>query len=88
MEIMYTGVVTTYIQAKAWGFITVEMEADYGEKYSEKFFFHLANCRAGYSPQLGDPVKFKSAPPISLGKKDQAVDVHLVEGSATPKVGV
>jgi cold shock CspA family protein len=73
----HQGIITLYHQKKGWGFITESS----GEE-SEEWFFHVDNCWPGYSPQLGDGVEFKIAPPISIGKKDQAIDVRLI-GSST-----
>jgi cold shock CspA family protein len=70
----HEGIITLYNHAKAWGFIT--------ESSGEAWFFHFSNCWPEYLPTLGDAVEFKIAPPISLGKKDQAIDVRLV-GSST-----
>jgi cold shock CspA family protein len=72
--IQHQGIITLYHLKKGWGFIK--------ENSGETWFFHVDNCWPGYSPQLGEAVEFKIAPPISLGKKDQAIDVRLV-GSST-----
>jgi cold shock CspA family protein len=68
-----TGIVTLYNHLKIWGFITEDHTG-------ESWFFHASNS-PGYSPTLGDHVEFKTAAPISLGKKHQAVDLRLVGGA-------
>jgi cold shock CspA family protein len=70
---VHQGIVVMYHQTKHWGFVKEESGAEW--------FFHLDNCASGFQPQLGAAVDFEIAPPISLGKKDQAVDVRPV-GSA------
>ena len=72
----HQGIITLYNRAKAWGFIT---ENSAGESR----FFHYSNCVPGFSPQLGDAVAFEIAPPISLGKKDQAVNVRVLNRAET-----
>ena len=62
-----------YNRAKAWGFIK--------ESDGTEWFFHLSNCCPEYLPQLGHALEFKIAPPISLGKRDQAVGVRPVGGA-------
>jgi cold shock CspA family protein len=65
----HEGIITLYHQKKGWGFIT--------ESSGEEWFFHVDNCGPKYIPKLSDAVKFIIGPPISIGKKDQAVDVCL-----------
>jgi cold shock CspA family protein len=67
--VQHQGIITLYHTKKGWGFIT---------EGSQEWFFHVDNCWPGYKPQLGDAVEFLIAPPISLGKNDQAIDVRTV----------
>ncbi len=81
MFAIHKGIITLYHRNKGWGFITASSEG-----CSEEWFFHVDNC-PGYVPKLGDPVTFEIAPPISLGKKDQAVDVRPIESASVESTG-
>jgi cold shock CspA family protein len=72
MEI-YRGTIVLYNEAKAWGFI----KKDFGAEV----FFHKSNTAPGFVPRLGVDVWYELAPPIRLGKKDQAVNVRPVGGA-------
>jgi cold shock CspA family protein len=66
----HQGHVVMYHPTKNWGFVK--------EKDGAEWFFHLDNCWPGYSPKLEDEVEFKIAPPISVGKRNQAADVRPI----------
>jgi len=69
--VTHQGMIVMYHQLKHWGFVR--------ENEGTEWFFHLDNCASGFLPQLSAVVEFEIAPPISLGKKDQAVNVRGVQ---------
>jgi len=69
----YEGTIVMYHSTKFWGFVRGN---DGGE-----WFFHLDNCASGFEPQLSASIEFEIGPPISLGKKDQAVNVRPSGGA-------
>jgi cold shock CspA family protein len=72
------GTVVMYHSKMHWGFVK--------EKDGAEWFFHLDNCWPGYSPKLEDAVEYKIGPPISVGKRNQAVEVRPV--SSIPEMAV
>jgi cold shock CspA family protein len=76
------GTITYFNNAKGYGFITVPPNGD-------QFFFHVKNCMQGHLPVLGGVVRFDVAPPISIGKRAQAVSVHYPQQTVpTPQVAI
>jgi cold shock CspA family protein len=67
----HQGKVILYNRAKAWGFIREDSGAEW--------FFHTANTVPEFVPQLGVAVEFEVGPPLSIGKKEQAVNVRGVQ---------
>jgi cold shock CspA family protein len=65
---IHKGTVVTFQERKRWGFIE--------ESDGSRWFFHTDNADKGFHPRLGIAVEFLIGPPLSLGKPDQAVDVH------------
>jgi cold shock CspA family protein len=65
------GQVTTFIDARGFGFLT--------DSTGEQYFFHISNfLREGAGgkkrkPMLGEIVSFELADPVRLGAKVQAV---------------
>jgi cold shock CspA family protein len=68
------GQVTTFIDARGFGFIT--------DPSGEQYFFHISNfLREGAEgkkrkPMLGEIVSFELAEPVRLGCKVQAVEIR------------
>jgi cold shock CspA family protein len=67
----HQGIIVVYNQAKAWGFIR--------ELSGAEWFFHMANTAPEFVPQLGAAVEFEIGPPLSVGKKEQALSVREVK---------
>jgi cold shock CspA family protein len=67
----HQGIVVLYNQAKGWGFIK--------EDSGEEWFFHTSNTAPSFVPQLKARVEFEIGQPLSIGKKDQAVNVRGVQ---------
>jgi cold shock CspA family protein len=67
-----TGQITYWNNKRGFGFIT--------NSDGSSIFFHTCNFEKGQQPVLGAIVSYKIAPPLSLGKKPQAVHVRFVEG--------
>ena len=70
---MKTGIITFYHPAKLYGFIQDEIGVD--------FFFHHSNVAEGFTPVVAIRVEFETAPPIKIGKREQAVKVRPVGGA-------
>ena len=62
------GTITFFNNPRAYGFISTPE--------GESIFFHLSNFEQGSQPVLGALVAFEIGPPISIGKKPQAVFVR------------
>jgi cold shock CspA family protein len=69
---IYQGTVVMYHPARFFGFIQ--------EDGGNERFFHMSLAAKGFLPELGARVEYEIAPPIRLGKKDQAVNVRLAGG--------
>ena len=66
--------ITTYIDARGFGFLT--------DSAGEQYFFHVSNfLRVGAEgkdkkPKLGEMVSFELSDPVRLGNKMQAVKIR------------
>jgi len=63
------GSITFWDSRKKYGFISVIQP----DGVLKQYFFHFSNFRG--SPMLGGVVSFKLGPPVSVGKRVQAVDI-------------
>jgi cold shock CspA family protein len=64
---MRQGTVVMFHPTRHWGFIR--------ENDGTQWFFHQSNAIRYYIPKLSDMVQFEIGPPITLGKKDQAINI-------------
>ena len=68
------GQITYWNNNRGFGFIT--------NSDGSSIFFHTTNFVKGQQPVLGATVEYAIAPPLSLGKKHQAVHVRYCEQNA------
>lgn len=64
---VHQGMVVVFHTVKHWGFIR--------ESDGTEWFFHQSNAIPYYIPKLEDMVQFEIGPPLSIGKRDQAVNI-------------
>src|SRR5690242_11370357 len=62
------GTINFFNASRGFGFI--------GTPEGESFFFHISNFERGSLPLVGAVVAFVLGPPLSLGKREQAVHVR------------
>ncbi len=67
------GTITLYNTLRGFGFLTAE-----GQQSGQQYFFHISHFAKGESPVLGGRVRFDVGPPISIGKKPQALNVQYI----------
>lgn len=65
---VHQGMVVLFHPTKHWGFIR--------ENDGTEWFFHQSNAIRYYVPKLEDIVQFEIGPPLTIGKKDQAINVR------------
>jgi cold shock CspA family protein len=70
----HQGTIVLWNPTKAWGFIRRDHD-------SERIFYHRDNVIPGFIPSLALRVEFEMAPPLSIGKKDQAINVRDARGA-------
>jgi cold shock CspA family protein len=74
----YRGLIKFWNQVRLFGFIQYT-DPDGKE---QDVFVHRINFMTGDTPSLGAVVEFEIGPPQSLGKRDQAVKVKVIEVAA------
>ena len=68
-----TGTITYANPVRTYGFIQEDSSGIH-------YFYHFTNVAPGFTPMVATRVEFELAPPIKIGKPDQAVNVRHVGG--------
>jgi cold shock CspA family protein len=66
-----TGIVTYANPVRTYGFIREDASGI-------EFFFHYTNVVESFNPEVATRVEFETAPPIKIGKREQAVRVRPI----------
>ena len=75
----HEGVLVMWNEPRYFGIIQADKKLENGEN---TIFVHRLNFVRDHQPVLGCRVSFELGPPISIGKKDQAVRVKVLPSIA------